>query len=116
MAEGDWQIFQLDELNQNFSDKLVEYQEFLRVPTLSCGLYRLKAGSKDMQGPHEDDEVYYVLEGKARLRTEGQEHDIRPGSVLYIRADSTHSFFEIDEDMTLLVFFASAPPLPIDGQ
>ena len=110
MAADDWQIFQLDELNRKFSDKQVEYQEFLKVPNLSCGLYRLKAGSKDMQGPHEDDEVYYVLEGKARLRTDGQEHDIGPGSVLYIRATSIHSFFEIDEDMTLLVFFASATP------
>ncbi len=113
MAEGDWQIFQFDVLLQNFSDKMVEYQEFLRVPTLNCGLYRLKAGAKDRQVPHEEDEVYYVLEGKGRLRTADQEHDIRVGSVLYIRADSTHSFFEIDED---LIFFASAPPLPIDGQ
>ncbi len=111
MAERDWQIFQLDELSQSFSDKLVEYQEFLKVPALSCGLYRLKAGSKDMQGPHEDDEVYYVLEGKARLRTADKEHDIRPGSVLYIRATAVHSFFEIDEDMTLLVFFATSSPL-----
>ena len=83
MAERDWQIFQLGELLQSFSDKAVEYQEFLRVPALNCGLYRLEAGAEDSQIPHEEDEVYYVLEGKGRLRTENAEHDIRPGSVLY---------------------------------
>jgi len=35
MAEGDWQIFQLHELLGNFSDKPVDYHEFLRVPTLN---------------------------------------------------------------------------------
>ncbi len=116
MAEGDWQIFQSDELLRNFADEPVEYQEFLRVPTLNCGLYRLKAGAKDGQVPHDEDEVYYVLEGKGRLRTGDQEHDIGPGSVLFIRADAIHSFVEIDEDLTLLVLFASAPSLPIDDQ
>lgn len=39
------------------------YLEFLRVPNLSMGLYRLKAGEEDSQQPHKQDEVYYVLEG-----------------------------------------------------
>lgn len=116
MADGDWQIFQLDELLGSFSDKPVEYHEFLRVPTLNCGLYRLQAGTRDEQIPHDEDEVYYVLEGKGRLRTEDGERDIQPGSVLYIRADSIHSFVEINENLTLLVFFASTPQLSIDGQ
>ena len=33
---------------------------------------------------------------------------VAPGSILYVRATETHSFFEIEEDMTLLVFFAAA--------
>jgi hypothetical protein len=28
--------------------------------------------------------------------------------VLYVRATEAHSFFEIEEDMTLLVFFAAS--------
>jgi mannose-6-phosphate isomerase-like protein (cupin superfamily) len=104
-----WKVFQIGEETAKLGDKPAEYREFLRVPALNCGIYRLKAGSKDMQGPHDDDEVYYVLEGRARLRVGDEDHSVQPGSVLYVSATSEHSFFEIDEDMTLLVFFATAP-------
>ena len=33
---------------------------------------------------------------------------VSAGSVLFIPATETHSFLEIEEDMTLLVFFAAA--------
>ena len=105
-----WQVFQVGEEAEKLKDGPVEYREFLRVPALNCGLYRLKAGSKDKQGAHDDDEVYYVLEGRGRLRVGDRDHLVEPGSVLYVSATSDHSFFEIDEDMTLLVFFATTPP------
>ncbi|MCZ6869043.1 MAG: cupin domain-containing protein [Pseudomonadales bacterium] len=105
-----WQVFQVHEEARKLKDGPVEYREFLRVPALNCGIYRLKAGSKDMQGSHDDDEVYYVLEGRARLKVGDKDHLVEPGSVLYVSATSEHSFFEIDEDMTLLVFFATSPP------
>ena len=106
MSDDVWQVFHLPDLAA-FMQTPVDYQEFLRVPSLSCGVYRLQAGSKDMQGPHDEDEEYYVVEGNARLRLQGEERSIKPGMVLYVRGTSHHSFFEIDEDLTLLVFFAT---------
>ncbi len=106
MSDDVWQIFHLPQLADTMQTP-VDYQEFLRVPSLSCGVYRLQAGSKDMQGPHDEDEVYYVVEGRARLRVESEERRVEPGMVLYVRGTSEHSFFEIDEDLTLLVFFAT---------
>ena len=88
------------------------YYEFLRVPSLSCGIYTLRAGAKDLQGPHDEDEVYYVVRGRARVRVGDQERSVGPGSILYVEATSEHSFVEIDEDVTLLVFFASGGPSP----
>jgi mannose-6-phosphate isomerase-like protein (cupin superfamily) len=86
------------------------YWEFLRVPSLSCGIYKLEAGATDLQAPHDEDEVYFVLDGKAHIRVEGEEQEVSAGSVLYVRATSEHSFVEITEDITLLVFFASGGP------
>jgi len=40
------------------------YREFLRVPTMSAGLYVLAAGATDPQKPHHEDEMYYVLRGR----------------------------------------------------
>ncbi|MCC5885253.1 MAG: cupin domain-containing protein [Gammaproteobacteria bacterium] len=90
-------------------DSAVKYREFLRSPALSCGVYRLPAGSRDMQGAHDDDEVYYVLSGRARMRVGDEDRPVSPGDLLYVRATAEHNFFEIEEDMTLLVFFANAP-------
>ncbi len=110
MAASDWRIFQVDELLARKRGMTSPYFEFLRVPALSCGLYTLKAGAKDLQGPHEEDEVYMVVSGRGRLRVNGSEHQVQRGTLLYVRATSEHTFFEVEEDMTLLVFFASGGP------
>jgi mannose-6-phosphate isomerase-like protein (cupin superfamily) len=60
-----------------------------------------------MQTPHDEDELYYVIEGHAQLKVGDEVKEVTPGMVLYIRAAEEHSFFEIQEDMLLLVFFSS---------
>ena len=37
-----WQVFQIDEIIGSLGDDPVQYKEFLRVPSLSCGVYRLE--------------------------------------------------------------------------
>ena len=89
------------------------YREFLRVPAMSAGLYVLAAGATDLQRPHQEDEMYYVVRGKARFRAgvEGQgEEDqaVSAGSVLFVAAEVEHHFYDVVEDLALLVFFAPA--------
>lgn len=107
MSDQPWQIFDLAQIRQQLKGKPAEYLEFLNVPALNCGIYFLAAGSTDMQSPHDDDEVYLVLSGKARMRLDNAERAVGPGSLLYVGATTEHSFFEIEEDMTLLVIFAN---------
>jgi mannose-6-phosphate isomerase-like protein (cupin superfamily) len=109
MTESTWQVFDLADVREKLKGEAVEYLEFLNVPALNCGVYFLAAGSTDMQAPHDEDEVYVVLDGKARMRLANQERAVGPGSLLYISATTEHSFFEIEEDMTLLVIFAASP-------
>lgn len=109
MSNDSWKVFDLAELQNNLTGDPVEYLEFLDVPSMNCGLYFLQAGSTDMQSPHDDDEVYLVLSGRARMRLADEERSIGPGSLLYVGATTRHSFFEIEEDMTLLVLFATSP-------
>ncbi len=109
-SNPNWRVFRLDDLLQQKKNMAPPYLEFLRSTALSCGIYTLEAGAKDLQGPHDEDEVYYVIRGSARLRVDEEEEKVGPGSVLYVRATSEHSFIEIEEDITLLVFFASGGP------
>lgn len=82
------------------------YLEFLRVPAMSAGLYVLPAGGDDRQRPHAEDEIYYVVEGKARFRADGEVEDVGPGSVIYVRRTVPHRFEAIERDLTILVVFA----------
>ena len=108
-AEG-WEVVDVEAVKERLRGDAVEYLEFLNVSSLSCGLYKLAAGSKDMQAPHDEDEVYFVLEGKARMRLGDEEKNVAPGTLLYVKAATEHGFFEIEEDMLLLVLFASGIP------
>ncbi len=110
MSNSGWQVFDLDKIREKLKGEAVEYLEFLNVPALNCGLYYLAAGSTDMQAPHDEDEVYLVLSGRARMRLGDEDRAVGPGSLLYVGASIEHSFFEIEEDMTLLVMFAASPP------
>jgi len=110
VADDDWKAFELEREIENQRATGRPYREFLRVPALSCGIYTLPTGAKDLQSPHDEDEVYLVVRGKGRVRVGGEERKVGPGSLLYVRATSQHSFFEIEEEITLLVFFASGGP------
>lgn len=108
MAPDSWQTFDIEDLKQRVRGPEPRFFEFLRGGRLSGAIYRLPAGATDMQGPHLEDEVYVVLEGRARLRVGTEEREVRPGLVLFIRANSRHSFIDIHEDLVLLAMFSAA--------
>lgn len=86
----------------------VAYLEFLRKPTMSCGLYRLPRGGTDSQSPHTEDEVYYIVRGRARIRVGTEDRAVRPGTIVFVPARVEHRFYNIAQALTALVFFA--PP------
>lgn len=100
--------FQVGPLSAALQSAGHPYLEFLRVPALSVGLYRLAAGSQDRQQPHGEDEVYYALSGRGRLSVDGTDHVVEPGTVAFVGARVDHRFHTITEDLTLLVVFAPA--------
>lgn len=102
------EAFELADLLQRRADSDQLYLEFLSVPALSAGLYALKAGERDPQGPHGEDEVYYVVEGLGRLRVGEDDRVVQAGSVVYVPAGVDHRFHTIVEDLCVLVFFAPA--------
>jgi mannose-6-phosphate isomerase-like protein (cupin superfamily) len=75
---------------------------------MSAGIYMLPAGSVDAQTPHGQDELYYVVRGKARMRAGAQDQPLESGTVVFVAAHIEHRFYDIQEELTLLVFFAPA--------
>lgn len=102
------QAFELSELiaQREWSSKA--YLEFLKTPDLSMGLYALPAGGIDSQLPHTEDEVYYVVSGRAKIKVADENRDVQAGSVVYVAKNVEHRFHSIEQDLTVLVFFAPA--------
>jgi gentisate 1,2-dioxygenase len=84
------QAFTVTDLLQQQAVNESPYLEFLRVPSLSMGLYVLPTGAVDQQQPHTEDEVYYVVRGRGRF------------------THVEHRFHTITEDLHILVCFAPA--------
>jgi mannose-6-phosphate isomerase-like protein (cupin superfamily) len=100
--------FSLEQLLTDQEKAKKSYLEFLRVPSMSVGLYVLEAGATDPQNPHTEDEVYVVTSGKAKIRVANEVHDVKAGSIVYVAAFVEHKFFDIEERLEVLVFFAPA--------
>ena len=101
------QKFEQQDLIGSMKGNQQEYLEFLKVPSLSSGIYHLDAGTNDPQQPHEEDEIYLVLEGKASFVSGSETTIISKGTILFVEKNEVHKFVAITEDLTLLVFFAA---------
>lgn len=101
------QVFDLESVLAKHRASKRSYTRFFRVPSTDCGVYTLKKGARDGQSPHADDELYYVVKGKAKMQCDGKTVDLKPGSLLFIAAKAEHQFIDIEEDLELLVVFSS---------
>jgi mannose-6-phosphate isomerase-like protein (cupin superfamily) len=90
---------------------------------MSAGVYVLPAGGTDPQKPHHEDELYYVVRGRARMRVGSKEQaigdqaledessedqEVRAGSVIFVPAGIEHRFYDIAQELVVLVVFAPA--------
>jgi mannose-6-phosphate isomerase-like protein (cupin superfamily) len=100
--------FELADILRQRADAGRLYHEFIRTHDLSVGVYVLAAGATDPQGPHTEDEVYYVVSGRARVTVGDETRAIQSGSVVFVGADVAHKFHDIEEELQLLVFFGPA--------
>ena len=102
----------IDELLRERARRGKLYFEFLRVPAMSAGVYVLGAGARDPQKPHHEAEMYYVVRGHGRMQIDSGETradaEVRAGSVIFVDAQREHRFYDIIEELEVLVFFAPA--------
>src|SRR5687767_16022704 len=92
---------------------LTPYQEFIRSTKMSVGVYRLAPGEADAQQPHAEDELYYVLSGRAMFTSGTQTVDVGAGTCLFVSAGEPHRFHDVIDPLELLVVFGPAESLGI---
>ena len=101
-------VFDIDAVRRALEAMDSSWKEFMRVETMSAGVYRLKAGERDLQKPHGEDEIYFVTRGRAKFAAGENIQEVTAGSIIYVEAGRDHRFIEIVEDIEALVIFAPA--------
>ena len=101
-------FFHIDDLTRQRAKEGKLYLEFLRVPAISAGVYVLPKGGTDPQKPHREDEIYYVIRGRARMQIGSDHAEVRAGSAIFVETELEHRFYDIEEELEVLVFFAPA--------
>ncbi|MDE1174568.1 MAG: cupin domain-containing protein [Parvibaculaceae bacterium] len=60
---------------------------------------------EDRQGPHEQDELYFIVTGRADFEHEGRRRAVIPGDVLFVPAGDPHRFHAMSDDFATWVVF-----------
>jgi mannose-6-phosphate isomerase-like protein (cupin superfamily) len=71
---------------------------------LEIGVYVLVAPEPDRQQPHEDDELYVVLEGTGVLEVKGEQVAVGEGSAVFVEAHAEHRFTAYEHLSVLVIF------------
>jgi len=99
------QAFEIEQARARLAAGTGGYEIVHRSAGLEIGVYVLVAPEPDRQQPHDDDEVYVVLEGTGVLTVEGHPTLVGPGQAIFVPAHAEHQFTAY-EGLSVLVIFA----------
>jgi mannose-6-phosphate isomerase-like protein (cupin superfamily) len=100
--------FEIAAVRQRLSEAGGGYEVVHESAGLELGVYVLAAPEPDRQQPHEDDEIYVVLDGTGVLEVEGQQVPVGEGSAVFVEAGADHRFSAY-EHLSVLVIFERKP-------
>ena len=80
------------------------YEVVHTSPGVELGVYVLVAPEPDRQQPHDDDEIYIVLEGSGLLEIEGESVELEEGKAIFVPAGAEHRFVGYEQLSVLVVF------------
>ena len=94
-----------EQVRRRLADGEGGYEVVHTSPWLELGVYVLVAPEPDRQQPHEEDEVYVVLEGSGVLEIGGETVSLKEGQATFVPAGAEHRFVGY-EQLSVLVIFA----------
>jgi mannose-6-phosphate isomerase-like protein (cupin superfamily) len=107
---GTVQVLSVGNILDGLSSDRHDASEMVRAPSgsLSVSASRRPAGSVDDQRPHAEDEVYYLIRGRAMFESDSGAVPVAAGSLVFVPAGAEHQFANITEDMQTLIFWSPA--------
>jgi len=96
--------FDINGVKQRLAAGAGGYEVVHRSPGLEVGVYVLVAPEPDRQQPHEDDEIYVVLEGTGSLQVEDEQVELQQGHAVFVPAGAEHRFVGYEQLSVLVIF------------
>jgi mannose-6-phosphate isomerase-like protein (cupin superfamily) len=96
--------FDIEEAKERLAEGTGGYEIVHRSPGLELGVYVLVAPEPDRQQPHEDDEIYIVLEGSGVLEVEQERVPLKEGHAVFVPAGAEHRFVGYERLSVLVIF------------
>lgn len=99
------EAFEVEGVRRRLEEGNGGYEIVHASPGLEVGVYVLVAPEPDRQQPHEDDELYLVLDGRGTLTVEGKAIPVNQVQAVFVPAGAVHQFTGY-EGLSVLVVFA----------
>jgi len=96
--------FDIEGVKQRLASGNGGYEVVHRSEGVELGVYVLVAPEPDRQQPHEDDEIYVVLEGTGVLEVEDERLELREGHAVFVPAGAEHRFVGYEQLSVLVIF------------
>ena len=112
VVENDREVAKEEPGTHNGGGQTIGYSFFKNVPNLKLVFRKraLKPGSGIGLHEQKEDEIYYVLSGRAQMTLDGKTVDITPGTAVLTRTGSTHSLKQVGtEDLVILINYEVEP-------
>ena len=81
------------------------FHTFINRDSLAAGVLVLQPGEEDMQTPHENDEVYYIISGNGFLKIKDKDYKVSKDKLFFVAKDVEHCFHGNTKELKVLYFF-----------
>ena len=82
------------------------FHTFINKENLAAGILRLEPGEKDIQQPHESDEVYYIVKGDGFLTVDKKDYPLSEGMSYFVNKKIPHKFHGNKKELVVVYFFS----------
>ena len=81
------------------------FHTFINKDSLAAGILFLKPGEEDIQEPHENDEVYFVISGNGYLKIKNKNYKVSKEKLFFVAKGLPHDFHSNTKVLIVLYFF-----------
>lgn len=86
--------------------KVIYPETGINTKTLIMGIVEIQPGCHTPLHRHNCEEVYYVLQGRGKLESDGELYEIEEGDAVYNRENSKHRVFNTGQETLKLLVVA----------